>query len=125
MVYGMSERIYGNSNPSEIWKLWDDFGIQESNMLGYWSKRCPVKTGETDVKATAYVKDGKTLIVIGNWGGDKSITLDIDWDTIGLDKNKAIVKAPLIRGVQEEQLFPTNGSLKIGAEKGIILFVYE
>lgn len=125
MVYGMSERIYGNSNPSEIWKLWDDFGIQGSKMLGYWSKRCPVKTGETDVKATAYVKDGKTLIAIGNWGGDKSITLDIDWDAIGLDKNKAIVKAPLIRGVQEEQLFPANGSLKIGAERGMILIINE
>ncbi|MGC9341911.1 MAG: glycoside hydrolase domain-containing protein [Bacteroidales bacterium] len=125
MVFGMSTRFYGNCDPSEMWKLWDDFGIQESQMLGYWSKRCPVKTGDADVKATAYVKDGETLIAVGNWGDNKFITLNIDWDAIGIDKSKASIKAPVIKGIQKEKIYRPDESIMVKAGKGSLLIVYD
>ena len=47
-------------------------------MLGYWDPDCPVSTSDPDVKATAYVKDGKTLVSIGNFAGkDKTMRYDV------------------------------------------------
>jgi len=89
MVYGMTNRLKWGGNPAAIWKLWDDFGISESQMLGYWSKRCPVKINNDEIKATAYVKKDKTLIVVGNWGDNKTIELNIDWKAIGIHKSGA------------------------------------
>ena len=27
-----------------MWKAWDDFGIAEARMVGYWEPDCPVHT---------------------------------------------------------------------------------
>ena len=66
MIYGMTGRIC-NADPRPIWKLWDDFGIQDARMIGYWDSACPVKTDHQDVLATAYVKQGKTLVSVASW----------------------------------------------------------
>jgi len=41
-------------DPRNIWKVWDSFGIQDSTMIGYWAKTCPVKTNDPNVLATVY-----------------------------------------------------------------------
>ena len=58
MIYGMTSRLPWAGDPTPIWKLWDDFGIADSRMIGYWVPSCPVKTGSREVLATAYVGDG-------------------------------------------------------------------
>ncbi len=68
MVYGATARhSYGAFSPVPVWKLWQSFGIQDAQMLGYWDEACPVKTNNPNVKATAYVKPDKVLISIGNF----------------------------------------------------------
>jgi len=49
-------------NPKPIWKVWDEFGIQNAKMFGYWDPQCPVQTDRKDLLATAYVNEGKTLV---------------------------------------------------------------
>ena len=73
MVFGMTTRLpWVNSGPREVWKVWDEFGIGESRMVGWWEKDCPVRTGREDVLATAYVKPGKTLIALASWAPEKA-----------------------------------------------------
>ncbi len=56
MIYGMTNRMpwSDNADPRPIWKLWDDFGIKGSSMIGYWSENCPVKTNNEKVLCTVY-----------------------------------------------------------------------
>ena len=66
MLFGMTSRLGWGGDPRPIWKVWDEFGIQEAKMSGFWDPNCPVKTGRKDVLATAYVKRGKTLISLAS-----------------------------------------------------------
>ncbi|MFN3421553.1 MAG: glycoside hydrolase domain-containing protein, partial [Armatimonadota bacterium] len=69
MVYGMTGRFH----PSAIylWQLWDWFGIEDAEMIGYWSPKCPVRTDREDVLATVYRKKGKALIALAHFLLDK------------------------------------------------------
>ena len=44
----------GDSRP--IWNVWEDFGIQESEMIGYLSPSCSIKTDSVEILATVYVQ---------------------------------------------------------------------
>lgn len=125
MVYGMTNRLRYDGDPQPIWKLWDDFGIEKSQMLGYWSKRCPVSTNNNKIKATAYLQKGKTLIAIGSWCDEKEIKLSIDWKAIGIDQSKAIIRAPKIENVQPEKIFRQGEPIQVEANKGWLLIVSE
>jgi hypothetical protein len=60
MIYGMTNRLpWSGQDPSRLWKVWDEFGIGEAEMFGYWSPNCPVRTSHPDVLATAYVRKGE------------------------------------------------------------------
>jgi hypothetical protein len=65
MVYGMS----GRQHPSApgMWKFWDDFGIADAEMLGYWNPTCPVRTSSPAVLATVYRKPGSAAIALAHW----------------------------------------------------------
>jgi len=65
MIYGMTGRL--SFTAPAMWKLWDAFGIQTSEMLGYWSPKCPVKTNNPNVLATVYRKKGRSLISLAHW----------------------------------------------------------
>ena len=65
MVYGMTGRLHPSA--AAMWRFWDAFGIQDSEMLGYWSPKCPVTTNRADVRATVYRKPGKALIAVAHW----------------------------------------------------------
>ena len=73
MIYGMTTRLGWSGDPRPIWKCWDDFGIDKARMIGYWDPSCPVKTGRHDVLATAYVRQGKTLVLGGELGPEARI----------------------------------------------------
>ena len=34
MVYGMTARYYQGADPKYIWSFWDEFGIQDAEMIG-------------------------------------------------------------------------------------------
>ncbi len=68
MLYGMNNR-YGwhYKNAVHMYKIWDDFGISDSKMLGYWHSKNPVKTDNSNVLTTVYLKDNEALICAYNF----------------------------------------------------------
>ena len=91
MLYGMTGRSPRVDN-GPLWKLWDSFGMQNSEMIGYWVKDNPVKTGSEKTLATVYSHMGdKALISLATWEDtDAKVKLSIDWAKLGLDPSKVL-----------------------------------
>ena len=122
LVYGMTTRVYGNYNPGAIWKIFDSFDIANAEMLGYWVDRSPIKTKNTNIKSTVYVKDDKVLIAIGSWSNkNEQVTLHIDWEALGFDKNSAQLSSPEIKDLQSSSIYDFNKPVTVEKNQGLIL----
>jgi hypothetical protein len=56
-----------------VWRFWNDWGIGDTQMIGWWEEDVPVTTSDPLVKATAYVKaDLSMLIALGNFGANET-----------------------------------------------------
>jgi len=116
MTFGMTARLpWPKSDPRHVWQVWDDFGIADAQMLGWWDTNCPVRTGRDDILATAYVKPGKTLLALASWATNKTeVHLQFDWPALGLNPAKARRRAPEIKDYQPacewlpDQPIPSN-----------------
>jgi hypothetical protein len=127
MLYGMSNRLpYGGGDPRPLWKVWDQFGIQTARMLGYWNPACPVKTSQTNVLATAYVRQGKTLIALASWAPQPArVNLTLDWKALGLDPKKTTFLAPAIENFQAAAVFGADSAIPVDPGKGWLLIADE
>jgi hypothetical protein len=126
MLFGMTSRLGWGGNPQPIWKLWDEFGIQEARMSGFWDAACPVKANGKDVLATAYVKKGKTLVAVASWAPNPALArLEINYAALGLDPSKTGLYAPPIRGFQPEAKFKPGEDLPVAPGRGWLLLVDE
>ncbi len=115
----------GGCDPTNIWKLWDYFSISASRYIGYWDTSNPVKTGNKDVLASAYLKKDKVMIAIGNWANEETkVSLQLDWMKLGLDAAKAKIEIPQIENLQEEGVADVN-NLTIPGSKGLILIISQ
>ena len=124
MIYGMTARLGWGGQPRPTWKLWDEFGIHEARMIGYWDKACPVKTDRPDVLATAYVKKGKTLVALASWAPEAvECRLAVDWKQLGLEEQKAHLFAPAIEGFQPAALFGPSDAIPIYPARGWLLIL--
>ena len=101
MLFGETCRLGWSGDPRSMWKFWDQFGMNGTEMIGWWDQGCPVKTNSKDVLATVYRKSGKTLIAIANWSNEsKTIQLQIDWKALGMNPKSTHVSSPQIDGFQ-------------------------
>ena len=126
MVYGMTNRMpwSDNADPRPIWKVWDDFGMQGTKMIGYWSSNCPVTTTNDKVLATVYKKNGKALISIASWADDDvNVQLKIDWNKLGIDPSKATITAPEIKNFQAGKTFSANDDIPLKKNEGWLLII--
>lgn len=125
MVYGMTSRLPWAGDPGPLWKAWNDFCIEESSMIGYWSSDCPVKTGHEDVLATAYViKRKKTMIALASWAKeDVTCKLAVDWKALGLNSKKVQLTAPAITDFQSASVFNPGDEIPIPKGKGWLLII--
>jgi hypothetical protein len=126
MIYGMTNRMpwSDNADPRPIWKIWNDFGIKGSEMIGYWSENCPVKTSNDKVLATVYKKNGTALISIASWADDDvKVKLNIDWKKLGINPSKATLSAPAINNFQPAQTFSVKDELPVTKGKGWLLII--
>lgn len=126
MVYGMTNRMpWGDGDDARpIWKVWDEFGIQGSKMIGYWVEGNPVKTNLPDVLATSYVKNKSVLVSIGSWAKENThFKLTIDWKALGLDPSQAEIYAPPVKNFQKEAVFKDGQEIPIEKGKGWLLIV--
>src|SRR5690606_8932494 len=100
--------------PRDIWKVWDDFGMAEAKMIGYWEKNTPIRVDRDDVKATIYTKNGKALISIASWAPEKvEVKLNIDLEALGLNEKKVKLYAPEIPEFQEKRTFELTDKIPL------------
>lgn len=127
MLYGMTGRYYGGeADPQHIWKLWDEFGIREAKMTGYWCANCPVKTGNKDIPATVYSRQGSALISLASWAKEPTrVKLDFDWSALGLDPGTTVLAAPAIPGFQEAASFQWSSEIPVEPGKGWLLLLKQ
>lgn len=126
MIYGMTSRLGWSekSDPKPLWRAWDTFGIKDSELIGYWSDNCPVKTDNPKVLASVYKKKGKTMIALASWAdSDVKVNLGIDWNKLGLAAEKVKITAPAIDKFQTPGSYPDGKSIPVGKAKGLILIV--
>jgi hypothetical protein len=129
MLYGMTVRLPWTSeniaaDPKPVWKIWDQFGIADSEMMGYWEVDCPVKTFHPEVLATVYQKENQVLIAIGSWAeNDVEVTLDIDWPALELPGEKSKLFAPGIDDYQPERTFAIGEKIPVKAKQGWLIYV--
>jgi hypothetical protein len=127
MIYGMTNRLpWSGQDPARLWKVWDDFGIGDARMIGYWSADCPVRTDCSDVLATAYVKKGSALISVASWAKDPvKCRLKIDWKALGLDGSKVRLRAPGVADFQPEAAFAPDESIPVEPGRGWLFLLKE
>lgn len=126
MIYGMTNRMpwSDNADPRPIWKAWDDFGIKESEMIGYWSDNCPVKTSNEKVLVTVYKKKDAAMISIASWAAaDTSIQLKIDWISLGMNPSNVTITAPEIKNFQPAKTFNMSDTIPVEKNKGWLLVI--
>ncbi len=124
MIYGMTNRMpwSDNADPRPIWKAWDDFGMQGTKMIGYWSPNCPVRTDNPKVLATVYSRKGAALVAVASWAdADASVELKIDWKALGIDPQKAVIRAPAIDRFQPAAEYRVGEKLTVPKNKGFLL----
>ena len=126
MVYGMTNRMpwSNGADPRPLWKLWDDFGMKGSAMLGYWSPKVPVTTGRPDVKATVYVQPGRALVSVASWAPDTArVTIAVDWKALGINPATATFTLPDVRGLQAPRAIGRSEPLVIAPNAGAFVVI--
>ena len=124
MVFGMTARLPWAGDPRPIWQTWDQFGIAEARMHGWWDPASPVKSGRDDVLATGYVRRGKTMIALASWAGDTvEVRPRIDWAALGLDPARVRLWAPAIDRFQEARTFRVGEGIPVAPGRGWVLIV--
>ena len=126
MLYGMTARLPWSGNPAPMWKFWDDFGMENTKMTGYWSPSCPVKTDHEDILVTTYVKKNQVLLSLASWAKEKTnCRLLIDWKALGLDPIKTQLVAPSIEEFQASAVFGPDDFIPVEPGKGWLLILSE
>ena len=128
MIYGMTNRMpwSDNADPRPIWKLWDDFGMKGTKMIGYWVENNPVKTDNPEVLATIYKKDKAVLVSIASWAkADVNVKLLIDWKALGIDPAKATIIAPEVKNFQPAASFKDGQDIPVQTGKGWLIIIRE
>jgi hypothetical protein len=122
LLYGMTARLYGDVDPRPVWQMMDEFGIEDSQMLGYWLDNSPVTTDHPRVRATTYVGPDRLLIALASWSErNETVSLTVDSEYVaGLGDLTA--RAPEVEGLQAATEVDLN-AVQVPANQGLFVFV--
>jgi hypothetical protein len=124
MAFGMTARLPWAGDPRPLWRAWDDFGLTDSRMIGWWVRNRPVRTGRDDVLATTYRTPGKAMVALASWARDTvTVTPAIDWRALGIDSARAAIRAPAIDRFQPAATFRPGEPIAVPPGKGWLLVV--
>lgn len=90
MLYGMNNRYgWGHKNAVDMYKVWDEFEIEESKMLGYWNGKNPILTDNENVLTTVYLKKDCALLSVYNFSNKKeNFNFNFNKELLGFDISK-------------------------------------
>ncbi|MDD4698100.1 MAG: DUF6067 family protein [Fermentimonas sp.] len=131
MQYGMTVRPPWLTegvmiDPRPIWKIWDEFGIADSKMIGFWEENIPISSDNPDVQITSYVKGDSVLISIGNYSDElQEISLKIDWNGLGINPQNARLIAPEIDDFQPGISIKPSDMIRVEPRKGWLFYLID
>jgi hypothetical protein len=124
MIYGMTARLPREELPARLWKFWDEFGMQDARMLGYWTPSCPVRADNKDVLVTVYAKTDRALLSVASWAPKPvSCQLKIDFNALEMKREGAKLAAPYIEGFQDSATFAATDRIPVAPGKGWLLIL--
>lgn len=107
-----------------MFDFWDQWGIQDSEMIGWWDDHCPVRTSHDDILATVYRKGNKVLVVLASWADeDVDVLLTVDWKTLGVSPDSVKAVVPTIGTLQPERVLQLDGTISIAKSGGLIISI--
>ncbi|MBI5832338.1 MAG: hypothetical protein HZB16_08545 [Armatimonadetes bacterium] len=119
MLYGMTCRYPYNGDPTPLWRFWDEVGLADMAMVGYWSPNCPVRTGRDDVLATVYQGRDKAVIALASWA-----TEPVEVGLAITDRPADVAfQAPAIEGFQPASAWVARESVRLEPGRGWLLIV--
>ena len=126
MVFGETARLPWSGDPRELWKAWDEFGIQGTEFLPFFVTNNPVKVAAPGILASAFRRKDRTIVALASWA-DKDIEarLDIDWKALGLDPRNAAIYAPPIPGMQVQRSWLPGEAIRVAPKRGWFLVLDE
>ncbi len=126
LTFGMTGRLGWGGSPQSVWKLWDSFGVAGSNFQGWWDRENPVKASHPNCRVSVWRQPGRTLIAVGNFGDQPATTaLHIDFKSLDMNKEKALLYAPSMHGFQPELLFNPEAEFAIAPKRGFVFILDE
>lgn len=129
MLFGMTTRLPWSSDkvkadPRPVWKIWDEFGIADSEMKGFWEDDPMVTTNNKNVKVTTYINDNRILVSIGNFSNKaQKVNLLINSEKLGIDPTKIKLIAPSIKDFQPEKKWNTKEQITLEPKKGWLIYI--
>lgn len=115
LLFGETARLPWSGDPRPLWKAFDDYGIQNTELIGFWDERNAVKTNHPEVYATVYKAKDRLLIAVASWAKtDVTITLT-------LPPTYRSLHATAIPGFQSEANYRAGEPVSIPAGKGLFL----
>ena len=123
MLVGMTRRSASprGSDARPLWRLWDNFGIEQAERTSWWVRDAPAQTGRDEVLASSYVRHDKTLIVLTSWAPQATtLKRQIDRKALGLKPDKATVKAPVMAGFQPAAAFKPGDAIPVDPGEGCL-----
>lgn len=123
MLYAMNNRYgWGVKTAPRIYSLWDSFGIENSEMRGYWHSKNPVTTDDENIKATVYVKKDCALVCMFNFSDKKAIVYPkIDSNLLGFNVKEA--SQVYIKKLQKEKCLNLAKGIQLKGKDGIMFLI--
>lgn len=122
MIYGMLPRLPWSGNPVPFWHLWDDFGMKDAVMRGYWDERCPVKTDNASIPATVYINGDKALLVLANWTDvPQAANITLDENLLGFKPSSYVL--PEIADTQSGEKISSLTRCEIPGRSGMFILM--
>ena len=122
MIFGMLPRLPWSGDPTPLWKLWDEFGMKDASMHGYWDPQCPVRTDNKNLPATVYTNGKRALVVIANWTDlPQQANITLDESTLGFHPTRFTL--PEIRNIQWGGRLGNLKQCEVMGRSGLIIWV--
>lgn len=122
MLYAMNNRYgWGYRNAVDMYKIWDDFGIEDSRMLGYWHSKNPVVSNNPNVMSTVYLKDNEALLCFYNFADKaQSFSFALNKKLLGFEPNRF---SEIRFGKRARKIKNIEKCFRLGKRKGIIIHI--
>lgn len=123
LLFGMTNRLgweTNESDPLNIWQLFDDYRLAEAELVGWWDDRNEVVLSNPAVRATEYKLGDEKYIAIANFSSDEQKS-DIYIKGDAFNSGEYSFYVPHIERFQNEQT--VINKVKLDGGKGLFLIV--